>query len=39
VYEAEPSSDGTRAVLFGDGHVERVNESKWLELKKSSNIP
>jgi hypothetical protein len=39
VYEAEPAEDGTRAVLFVDAHVERVNETKWLELKKTSNIP
>jgi prepilin-type processing-associated H-X9-DG protein len=39
VYEADPAQDGSRAVLFGDGHVERVNEARWLELKKTSNIP
>jgi prepilin-type processing-associated H-X9-DG protein len=39
VYEAKPAEDGTRAVLFGDGHVERVTEARWLELKKTSNIP
>jgi prepilin-type processing-associated H-X9-DG protein len=39
VYEPDPAQDGTRAVLFGDGHVERVNETKWLGLKKTSNIP
>jgi len=38
VYEDAPAADATRAVLFGDGHVERVTESRWLELKKSSNI-
>ena len=38
VYEDEPAEDGTRAVLFGDAHVERVNETRWLELKKTSNI-
>jgi prepilin-type processing-associated H-X9-DG protein len=39
VYEPDPAQDGTRAVLFGDGHVERANETRWQELKKSSNIP
>jgi hypothetical protein len=39
VYEADPAEDGTRAVLFGDAHVERVNATRWQELKKSSNIP
>jgi prepilin-type processing-associated H-X9-DG protein len=38
VYEDAPARDGTRGVLFGDGHVERVTESQWLELKKTSNI-
>jgi hypothetical protein len=39
VYEATPAEDGTRAVLFGDAHVERVTETRWLELKKTSHIP
>jgi hypothetical protein len=39
VYEDEPARDGTRGVLFGDCHVERVTESRWQELKKTSNIP
>src|ERR1035441_4691311 len=39
VYEDAPARDGTRGVLFGDCHVERVNETRWLELKKNSNIP
>jgi prepilin-type processing-associated H-X9-DG protein len=39
VYEAKPADNGTRAVLFCDGHCERVTEARWLELKKSSNIP
>jgi hypothetical protein len=38
IYEAEPSADGTRGVLFGDCHVERVTETRWQELKKTSNI-
>jgi prepilin-type processing-associated H-X9-DG protein len=39
VYEDALPEDGTRAVLFGDGHVERVDNARWLELKKTSNIP
>jgi hypothetical protein len=38
VYEDAPARDGTRGVLFGDCHVERVNESRWQLLKKTSNI-
>jgi len=38
VYEDAPARDGTRGVLFGDGHVDRVNETRWRELKKTSNI-
>jgi prepilin-type processing-associated H-X9-DG protein len=39
VYEADPSEGGNRTVLFGDGHVERVDATRWQELKKTSNIP
>ena len=39
VYEADPAEDGSRGVLFGDTHVERVNETRWQDLKKTSNIP
>jgi hypothetical protein len=39
VYEDPPARDGTRGVLFGDCHVERVNEARWQDLKKTSNIP
>ena len=39
VYEDAPARDGTRGVLFGDCHVERVTESRWQELKQTSNIP
>lgn len=28
-YEAKPAGDGTRGVLFLDGHVERVNSARW----------
>ena len=37
-YEAKPSGD-TRAVLYLDGRCERIAETKWPELKKSSQIP
>ena len=39
VYEDAPAKDGTRGVLFGDCHVDRVNETRWQALKKTSNIP
>ena len=39
VYEDAPARDGTRGVLFGDCHVERVNEARWQAVKKISNIP
>ncbi|HXI84977.1 MAG TPA: hypothetical protein VNL17_12895 [Verrucomicrobiae bacterium] len=39
VYEPDPTADGSRRVLFADAHVERVSESRWQELKKTSNIP
>ena len=39
VYEADPAQDGTRGVLFTDGHADRVNEPVWQKLKKTSNIP
>jgi prepilin-type processing-associated H-X9-DG protein len=38
-YEPAPASDGKRAVLFLDGHVERVQESDWPRLKKESKVP
>ena len=33
VYEVTPAADGTRGVLFSDGHTERVNDTRWEELK------
>jgi len=39
VYEGEPAADGTRVVLFNDGHVTQVTEARWQELKKTSHIP
>lgn len=37
-YDSQPVND-TRAVVFLDGHVERVAETKWAALKKASQIP
>ncbi|HUJ09131.1 MAG TPA: hypothetical protein VL171_03830 [Verrucomicrobiae bacterium] len=39
VYETKPAADGTRGVLFLDGHVSRVTESDWRQLKVYSSIP
>jgi len=39
LYEPEPAFNGTHGVLLADGPVDRVNESRWQELKKTSNIP
>ncbi|MBV9470601.1 MAG: hypothetical protein JOZ57_15285 [Abitibacteriaceae bacterium] len=38
-YEAKPAADGTRGVLFLDGHVGRIKETDWPRLKKISKIP
>lgn len=38
-YEATPASDKKRAVLFLDGHVERVADDRWMQLKKQLEIP
>jgi prepilin-type processing-associated H-X9-DG protein len=37
-YEAEPSDKEMRAVLFLDGHVERVRPAHWERIKKASKI-
>jgi hypothetical protein len=37
-YEAHPSADGTRRVVFADGHVEHVPETVWPELKRASEL-
>ena len=37
-YEAEPSADGTRGVLFMDGHVERLSPAHWQTVRKASKI-
>ncbi|MGI4787982.1 MAG: hypothetical protein ACRYFS_03930 [Janthinobacterium lividum] len=38
-YETSSDADGKRAVLFLDGHVERVTEADWQRLKTASHVP
>ena len=38
-YEASAATDGTRGVLYLDGHVERVAEAIWSRLKQASQAP
>jgi hypothetical protein len=38
-YEDQPAPDGTRGVVFVDGHAARVSETEWARLKKISRIP
>jgi len=38
VYEANGDADGKRAVVYLDGHGERVTDVKWEEIKKRSGI-
>lgn len=38
-YEAEPQSDGLRAVLFLDGHVKRLTDADWQRAKTASHVP
>jgi len=33
IYEAAPSTDNTRGVLFADWHVERIPEWKWEQVR------
>lgn len=37
-YETENGGDGTRGVLFMDGHVERLQPAHWERIKKISKI-
>jgi hypothetical protein len=39
LYEARPAADGTRGLMFSDGHAKRVTEAEWPELKRISKIP
>ena len=34
-YEFTPTADGARAVLFADGHVERVDAERWSRMLKT----
>ncbi len=38
-YEASPAPDGTRGVLFFDGHAKRFPEAEWPALKAASHVP
>ncbi len=38
-YEATPAPDGTRAVVFADGHARRVPGPEWSRLKRLSHMP
>jgi prepilin-type processing-associated H-X9-DG protein len=37
-WEARPGADGTRGVVFVDGHVRRVPEAEWPEIRRASKI-
>ena len=36
-YEASPTPDGTRAVLYLDGHVRRERETDWARIRAASD--
>lgn len=38
-YEASAAADGTRGVAYADGHVKRVAEAEWPQIKRASRIP
>ncbi|MCX6997654.1 MAG: hypothetical protein NTV49_11350 [Kiritimatiellaeota bacterium] len=38
-YEETPAADGTRNVLFLDGHVDRLIEQQWQRLKEAAQLP
>lgn len=38
LYELVPASDGSRWAVFLDGHVAKVSESDWPNVKKASKI-
>jgi len=37
-YEAAAAGDGTRGVLFLDGHIDRLIEQQWKKLKESAKL-
>ena len=37
-YEANPTPDGTRGVVFLDGSVKRVPQSDWARAKQASKL-
>jgi prepilin-type processing-associated H-X9-DG protein len=38
-YEMSPADDGTRGILYADGHVKRISEAEWPQIKKASRVP
>lgn len=38
-FETSPQADGTRAVLFLDGHVKRLEDPEWQNLRSASHVP
>ncbi len=38
-FETSPQADGRRAVLFLDGHVKRLEDPEWQQLKAASHVP
>ncbi len=38
-YEMSPADDGYRGVAYADGHVKRVSETEWPQIKKASRVP
>ncbi len=38
-YEASAATDGLRAVLFTDGHVQRLPDAEWRRLLAASHLP
>ena len=38
-FETTPQADGKRAVLLLDGHVKRIEDPEWQQLKSASHVP
>ena len=38
IYEPSPAPDGTRGVVFADGHYERMTVAQWDAVKKTAGI-